>query len=72
MLSVVVKILPFLKVFDQQLFGGQVSCKLLRPLCLLFIGRFFVDRVEFFHHTLVAIGVCVVANNLAGNGLTNA
>ena len=64
--GVVIKIFSLLEVFDQKLFGGLVGCKLLLGLLrLLFVGWHFVDRVKFFHHTLVAIGVCEIPYNLA-------
>ena len=69
--GVVIKILSLLEVFDQKLFGGLVGCKLLLSLLrLLPVVWLLVDRVKFFHHTLVAIGVCEVPNNLARNSLT--
>ena len=64
--GVVVKIFSLLEVFDQKLFGGLVGCKLLLGLLrFLFVGWHLVDRVKFFQHTLVAIGVCKIPYNLA-------
>jgi len=40
-------------------------------LHLLFLAWVFVDRVEFFHHSLVSLTVCDVAHNLVCRSLTD-